>query len=137
MYGGEGEIRTHGNLAATLDFESSALDHSATSPCFLADRNGNSFTRPDSFHFSSSCYSFCYMANFETLKGLCMDERGGPMPKPDCRAAIINHLILEEMMDIDEAEDLAEKTLNDTGFWPKQPEEKEEIISEEPSSDLP
>ena len=32
LRGGEGEIRTHGNLAATLDFESSAFDHSATSP---------------------------------------------------------------------------------------------------------
>ena len=31
-HGGEGEIRTHGNLAATPDFESGAFDHSATSP---------------------------------------------------------------------------------------------------------
>ncbi len=36
-HGGEGEIRTHGNLAATLDFESSAFDHSATSPDVLCD----------------------------------------------------------------------------------------------------
>ena len=30
--GGEGGIRTHGNLTATPDFESGAFDHSATSP---------------------------------------------------------------------------------------------------------
>jgi hypothetical protein len=51
------------------------------------------------------------------LHVLCLDETGAPKPKNECRAAIINHLILEEMLDIDEAEDLAEKTLRDTGFW--------------------
>ncbi|MBI4139127.1 hypothetical protein HY479_03185 [Candidatus Uhrbacteria bacterium] len=60
------------------------------------------------------------MAEFETLRGLCLDDHGAPKPKPECRAAIINHLILEELMDIDEAEDLAEKTLRETGFWPEQ-----------------
>ena len=29
---GEGGIRTHGTVTRTLDFESSAFDHSATSP---------------------------------------------------------------------------------------------------------
>jgi hypothetical protein len=33
--GGEGEIRTHGCIAATTDFKSVALDHSATSPCLV------------------------------------------------------------------------------------------------------
>jgi hypothetical protein len=32
-HGGEGGIRTHGDFSATPDFESGALDHSATSPC--------------------------------------------------------------------------------------------------------
>ena len=31
-YGGRGGIRTHGSLATTSDFESDALDHSATLP---------------------------------------------------------------------------------------------------------
>ena len=30
--GGEGEIRTHGYLAASTVFETAAFDHSATSP---------------------------------------------------------------------------------------------------------
>lgn len=64
------------------------------------------------------------MADPQTLHQLCLDEQGSPKPKNECRAAIINHLILDEMMDIDEAEDLAEKTLRGTGFWP---EEKIEI----------
>jgi hypothetical protein len=31
-FGGEGGIRTHGELALTPDFESGTFDHSATSP---------------------------------------------------------------------------------------------------------
>lgn len=57
------------------------------------------------------------MADPRHLHQLCLDEQGAPKPKNECRAAIINHLILEEMMDIDEAEDLAEKTLHETGFF--------------------
>ena len=32
--GGEGGIRTHGDVATTPDFESGTFDHSATSPAF-------------------------------------------------------------------------------------------------------
>ena len=32
FFGGEGEIRTHGYLAASTVFETAAFDHSATSP---------------------------------------------------------------------------------------------------------
>ena len=32
LYGGEGGIRTPGTRKRTIDFESTALDHSATSP---------------------------------------------------------------------------------------------------------
>ena len=32
VFGGEGGIRTHGNVNATPDFESGTFDHSATSP---------------------------------------------------------------------------------------------------------
>lgn len=57
------------------------------------------------------------MANPETLKNLCYDEKGEIKPKSECRAILINHLILDEMMDIDEAEDLAEKTLQAVNLW--------------------
>jgi hypothetical protein len=64
-----------------------------------------------------NAYAFRHMADPKVLHGLCLDETGAPKPKNECRAVIINHLILEEMMDIDEAEDLADKTLRETGFW--------------------
>lgn len=54
----------------------------------------------------------------ETLIGLCRDEKDQLKPKNECRALMINHLILEEGLDIDAAEDLTDKTLNETGFWP-------------------
>ncbi len=59
------------------------------------------------------------MADQELLRGLCYDERGGLKTKGECRAAMINHLILEEMVDIDDAEDLADKTLRDLNLWPE------------------
>ena len=62
-------------------------------------------------------YSNMNMTDKDMLVKLCYDEKGQLMPKPSCRAAMINHLILEEMMDIDEAEDLAEKTLNEINLW--------------------
>ena len=52
------------------------------------------------------------------MKGLCYDDRGGLKTKGECRAAIINHLILEESVDIDEAEDVADKTMRDLNLWP-------------------
>lgn len=42
------------------------------------------------------------------------------MSKPQCRAAIINHLILNDMIDIDEAEDTADKALRESGLWPEE-----------------
>lgn len=70
------------------------------------------------------------MADTPTLHQLCLDEKGSLKPKPECRAAIINHLILEETMDIDAAEDLADKTLRESGFWP------EEKLGVDPSADI-
>ncbi len=48
---------------------------------------------------------------------MCYDELGTLKTKPECRAAMINHMILEEMLDIDEAEDTAEKTLQQLNLW--------------------
>lgn len=58
------------------------------------------------------------METKDALLKLCHDEIGKLKPKNECRAAMINHLILEDGMDIDAAEDLADKTLNESGFWP-------------------
>ena len=59
------------------------------------------------------------MPNLEELKKLCYD--GNVLKnKAQCNASIINYLILEEMMDIDEAEDLAQKTLNELDLWPNE-----------------
>ncbi len=61
------------------------------------------------------------MADPNALRALCLGEDGNPKSKPDARAAIINHLILEEAMDIDDAEDLADTTMRESGFWPEPP----------------
>lgn len=58
------------------------------------------------------------METKEKLVALCQDEKGEIKPKNECRALMINHLILEDGLDIDAAEDLADKTLNETGYWP-------------------
>ncbi len=51
-FGGEGGIRTHGTPEGTSDFESDAIDHSATSPggdskgAIIADRRGDFDPKP-------------------------------------------------------------------------------------------
>ena len=67
------------------------------------------------------------MPNPETLRALCFDEVGAARPKNDCRASIINHLILEEGLDIDEAEDLAEQTLREANLWPDETPKEEPL----------
>lgn len=58
------------------------------------------------------------MATPEQLHLLCYKEDGTTLKaKNECRAAMINMLILDEMMDIDAAEDLADKTLRDLDLW--------------------
>jgi hypothetical protein len=58
------------------------------------------------------------MATIETLKALCYNERNELKTRIECRAAMINHLILEEMVDVDEAEDLTDKALLELNLWP-------------------
>ena len=43
VVGGEGGIRTHGNIATTPDFESGTFDHSATSPQCRASNYSDKF----------------------------------------------------------------------------------------------
>ncbi|MBD3281722.1 hypothetical protein GF391_03160 [Candidatus Uhrbacteria bacterium] len=59
------------------------------------------------------------MPEQEKLHSLCYDEKGEVKTKQECRATMINYLILEDTLDIDEAEDLAEKTLNELNLWPE------------------
>jgi hypothetical protein len=59
------------------------------------------------------------MANPEVLKALCYDDSGNVKPRPECRSTLINHLILEDMLDVDEAEDVVDKTLNELALWPE------------------
>ncbi len=47
----------------------------------------------------------------------CYDEHGKLKPQNECRASMINHLILDDGLDIDAAEDLADKALRESGFW--------------------
>ena len=47
----------------------------------------------------------------------CYAEGGALKPKAECRAALINHLILEDMMDIDDAENRTDKTLRTLNLW--------------------
>ena len=62
-----------------------------------------------------------HMADIESLRMLCLDTLGNPKDKNDCRAALINHLILDEMLDIDEAEDKTDEVLNTLGLWKEEP----------------
>ncbi len=48
---------------------------------------------------------------------ICENESGGIRPKPECRALMINKLILDDLMDIDEAELLVDKSLREWNLW--------------------
>ena len=52
----------------------------------------------------------------ELIKNLCY-ERDALKPKAECRATLINHLILEDAYDIDEAENLTDRTLRNLNLW--------------------
>lgn len=61
----------------------------------------------------------------DDLKQLCFEENGGLKPKNECRAQMINKLILDDGMDIDEAEDITDKTIRELDLWePKMAEIK-------------
>jgi hypothetical protein len=53
----------------------------------------------------------------EQLKAMCYTPAGDVRPKADVRAEMINTLILDELMDIDEAEDLIDKSLREFNLW--------------------
>ena len=57
------------------------------------------------------------MTTTEELRALCNAPEGGIRPKAECRAVMINKLILDDMMDIDEAENLIDKSLREWNLW--------------------
>lgn len=54
----------------------------------------------------------------EKLREACYDEKGELKPKDQCRASMINHLILIDGLGVDDAEDSADKFIRESGFWP-------------------
>lgn len=64
------------------------------------------------------------------VKQHCYTETGALKPKAECRALLINHLILEDMLDIDDAENRTDKTLRTLNLW-NEPT-LEEILREDP-----
>lgn len=57
------------------------------------------------------------MVTKEDLRAMCFTPAGTIRPKAEVRAEMINRLILDEMMDIDEAEDLIDKSLREFNLW--------------------
>ncbi len=48
---------------------------------------------------------------------MCFNPDGSVKPKAECRADMINVLILDEMMDIDDAENFIDKSLLEFNLW--------------------
>lgn len=57
------------------------------------------------------------MITKDQLRAMCFTPEGAIRPKDQCRADMINKLIIDEMMDIDEAEDLIDKSLREFSLW--------------------
>ncbi len=51
------------------------------------------------------------------MRAECFNENGSLKPKNECRANLINQLILEDGMDIDAAEDVVDKSLREWNLW--------------------
>lgn len=64
--------------------------------------------------------------DIEALRAVCLDDTGNPKEKNDCRATLINHLILDESLDVDEAEEKTEEILTKLGLWPDEEVEENE-----------
>ncbi len=57
------------------------------------------------------------MVTKEDLRAMCFAPNGAVRPKAEARAEMINRLILDEMVDIDEAEDFIDKSLREFNLW--------------------
>lgn len=57
------------------------------------------------------------MVTKDDLRAMCYAPNGAVRPKAEVRAEMINRLILDEMVDIDEAEDFIDKSLREFNLW--------------------
>ena len=57
------------------------------------------------------------MITKEQMLAFCFTEQKTLKPKAECRAGLINMLILEDGVDIDAAEDLIDKNLREWNLW--------------------
>ena len=57
------------------------------------------------------------MVTKEDLRKMCYRDDGSVKLKTECRADMINRLILTEMMDIDEAENMIDSALREFNLW--------------------
>jgi len=64
------------------------------------------------------------------LESLCHNDDGSLKSKSECRASLINKLILEDSIDIDEAENVTDRFLRDRNFW-NEPT-LEELLKDDP-----
>lgn len=74
----------------------------------------------------------------EQLRGLCFDENQTLKAKAECRAVMINHLILDPQtdIDIDEAENQVDKLLREWNFW-NEPTIEDLLRDDEPEQPQP
>lgn len=75
----------------------------------------------------------------EQMRAFCYNEKGVLKPKPECRAGLINMLILEDGADIDAGEDFVDKSLREWNLWGEPTLEellKEDVIADEPSTQV-
>jgi len=77
------------------------------------------------------------MVDKETLRKMCSNPDGSVKPKPECRAELINLIILDmqDTMDIDEAENYVDRSLREFNLW-NEPT-LEELLKDDEATPLP
>jgi hypothetical protein len=75
------------------------------------------------------------MTTKEQMRAVCFTEHGALKPKNECRAELINQLILEDGMDIDAAEDTVDKSLREWNLWGEPT--LEELLREDAEEETP
>ena len=62
----------------------------------------------------------------------CYKDDGTLKPKNECRAQIINQLILEEGRGVDESEDIADKAIRELDLWEPKLAQLKQWLSDNP-----
>mgnify|MGYP001563767279 CR=1 FL=1 len=79
------------------------------------------------------------MTTKEQMRAVCFNDNGSLKPKSECRAELINQLILEDGVDIDAAEDVVDKSLREWNLWGEPTLEellREDVAEEAPKEDM-